>query len=600
MIASKQNATSLLDPQQYLTQQRMRGSTYLAKVLLIARRFTLALLLIPWVLLAQAASVTGVYGSFGGGWASTTATASSTVQPNNSNLLLAFTVGGVTYSTGVNDGAIPSSMSFTPANFSAFAPDSITPGGSTLIGIANNWGGQPQDATGIIPGSTNSVTDFLTDGTQGLEMATALFNQPSGILRFPMGITSEASINDGIPDILTTQVGQPGAADTYRFVDANGVVVGNSVTVTFGNVARVGQQRWAFYDAIAPRNYRLALSAAPSRDLRLQAFQLSDFGITASNYANVAAFEQVLSGASDVAFVAYNRDVLAVQSTDVAVTIAATPTLVVPGATVSFTVTVTNTGYDASGVHIGVTLPPGFTFVSGSENPSVGSYDSSTGTWSIGALDDGGTVTLTLQATAGTQGGDATATLTGILNTDTNPDNNSDTAPVAVAQSTDVAVTITADPSTVIPNETVSFTVTVTNTGYDASGVQIGVTLPPGFTFVSGSENPSVGSYNSSTGTWSIGALADGGTVTLTLQATAGTQGGDATATLTGILNTDTNPDNNSDTAPVQVLISGQDPDQATAIPTLDEVALLILACALPLIAIRRFKPPHQNTAHKG
>lgn len=140
MIASKQNATSLLDPQQYLTQQRMRGSTYLAKVLLIARRFTLALLLIPWVLLAQAASVTGVYGSFGGGWASTTATASSTVQPNNSNLLLAFTVGGVTYSTGVNDGAIPSSMSFTPANFSAFAPDSITPGGSTLIGIANNWG----------------------------------------------------------------------------------------------------------------------------------------------------------------------------------------------------------------------------------------------------------------------------------------------------------------------------------------------------------------------------------------------------------------------------------------------------------------------------
>ena len=203
------------------------------------------------------------------------------------------------------------------------------------------------------------------------------------------------------------------------------------------------------------------------------------FASTASNYANVAAFEQVLSGSSDVAFVAYNRDVLAVQSTDVAVTIAATPTLVAPGATVSFTVTVTNTGYDASGVQIGVALPPGFTFVSGSENPSVGSYDSSTGTWSIGAL-------------------------------------------------------------------------------------------------------------------------ADGGTVTLTLQATAGTQGGDATATLTGILNTDTNPDNNSDTASVQVLISGQDPDQATAIPTLDEVALLILACALPLIAIRRFKPPHQNTAHKG
>src|SRR5262249_28755830 len=66
--------------------------------------------------------------------------------------------------------------------------------------------------------------------------------------------------------------------------------------------------------------------------------------------------------------------------------------------------------------------------------------------------------------------------------------------------------------------DTVTFTVTVMNHGPDdATGVVVTDFIPVSLQLLTQSE--SVGAYDSATGTWTIGTLANGGTATLTLTA---------------------------------------------------------------------------------
>ena len=66
--------------------------------------------------------------------------------------------------------------------------------------------------------------------------------------------------------------------------------------------------------------------------------------------------------------------------------------------------------------------------------------------------------------------------------------------------------------------DTVTFTVTLTNNGpTGATGVKLKDLLPAGLAFVSAA--PSQGTYASSTGVWTVGALGSGAQATLTLNA---------------------------------------------------------------------------------
>src|SRR5438874_1777586 len=126
-----------------------------------------------------------------------------------------------------------------------------------------------------------------------------------------------------------------------------------------------------------------------------------------------------------------------------------------------------------------------------------------------------------------------------------------------VVSRADIAVAKIASSGSVTVGSNVDFTITVTNNGpSDATGVQITDQLPAGLTLLSAT--PSVGTYNSATGVWNIGALASAASATLTLTATVTTTGAITnTATKTAENEADPNAGNDSASATV----SGQAPD---------------------------------------
>jgi uncharacterized repeat protein (TIGR01451 family) len=104
----------------------------------------------------------------------------------------------------------------------------------------------------------------------------------------------------------------------------------------------------------------------------------------------------------------------------------ATSGIVNVGQQVTFTVTVTNDGPDAAtGVAVTDQLPAGLTFVSG--NATIGTYDSGSGIWTVGTINNGQTATLTIVATLATAGAKintAQVTASNEFDPDSSPNDN--------------------------------------------------------------------------------------------------------------------------------------------------------------------------------
>jgi uncharacterized repeat protein (TIGR01451 family) len=188
------------------------------------------------------------------------------------------------------------------------------------------------------------------------------------------------------------------------------------------------------------------------------------------------------------------------------------------GDTVTYTVTVSNLGPDpATNVSVSDLLPAGLTFVSAT--PSEGTYDSTSGVWTVGTVDLTAAQTLVITALVVSPNTETnTASISHADQFDPNTGNN--TANVTVTpQQADLALTKTVSNATANVGDTVIFTVTLTNNGPDAAtGVEVTDLLPAGLTFLSAT--PSQGSYISSTGLWTVGTVAMAATPTLQIQAT--------------------------------------------------------------------------------
>ena len=94
--------------------------------------------------------------------------------------------------------------------------------------------------------------------------------------------------------------------------------------------------------------------------------------------------------------------------------------------------------------------------------------------------------------------------------------------------------TLASGDATPDEGDVVTFEITVTNNGPDtATNVSLTDLLPPGLTATAGNGVASQGTYNPVTGLWTIGTVASGSTVTLTLEGTVDAgQGGNTITNL--------------------------------------------------------------------
>lgn len=240
------------------------------------------------------------------------------------------------------------------------------------------------------------------------------------------------------------------------------------------------------------------------------------------------------------------------ETRDVSVTKAVDEAAPQEGTNVVFTITVSVDSDDITGVVVNDLLPAGVTYVS--DVPSVGTYDDVTGVWTVGSLTSGADQTLMITASvdAGTAGNTITNTSTVLSDAnDPNLPNNTATADIVPVPglTSDLQLTKGVDNATPVENTNVVFTINVNNAGPDAdTNVTVTDILPAGLTFVSSTET--VGTYNSGTGIWTIGGMANGAAETLTITASVNAGTGGTTINNAGVIvgdNTDGNLPNNTD-----------------------------------------------------
>lgn len=216
------------------------------------------------------------------------------------------------------------------------------------------------------------------------------------------------------------------------------------------------------------------------------------------------------------------------------------------GSNVVFTILVTNAGpSNATGVTVQDLLPTGYSFVS--YTSTSGNYNSTSGVWNAGSILANGTKTLTITATALQTGNYVnTATVTG-NEIDPNLTNNTSSASTTPNNIADLAVLKTVSNSTPLVGTQVTFTIMVTNNGpSNSQDVKINDLLKSGYTYISSAATQ--GFYNSTSGLWDIGNLANGNVASINIVALVnGTGDYSNTATVTQAF-TDPNSSNNTST----------------------------------------------------
>ena len=238
---------------------------------------------------------------------------------------------------------------------------------------------------------------------------------------------------------------------------------------------------------------------------------------TLSNTATVAAAGGV-SDPNPANNSATDVDTLVVMA-DIALAKTASTTTPTLGSNVIFTITATNNGpSNATGVTVSDLLPLGLAFVSAT--PSVGSYNNTTGLWTLGGLANGASATLTLTAMVNRpQALVNQASKSGAAEGDPLGANNTATIRLSALPLIDIQVSETVDDDTPGIGQTVSFLVTVRNAGpSNVTGVNVNDNLPAGLSFVGAV--PSQGVYTPGAGSWNVGSLAAGASATLTVQMT--------------------------------------------------------------------------------
>ena len=182
-------------------------------------------------------------------------------------------------------------------------------------------------------------------------------------------------------------------------------------------------------------------------------------------------------------------------ATDLSISMTATPVTVARGANLTFTITVQNLGSNAaSNVVVSMATPAQTKFraatsPTGWTNPTLAEGATGTAQFSVATLAAGATATLTLGLTTNTDAtpgslvnGSASVTTD---TPDSNSDNNTAQAGAQIAHSTNVTVAIADSPDPVSLGDTITYTITVANSGTGpATGINALATLPSNVSLV--------------------------------------------------------------------------------------------------------------------
>ncbi|MGZ4138368.1 MAG: choice-of-anchor Q domain-containing protein [Actinomycetota bacterium] len=199
-----------------------------------------------------------------------------------------------------------------------------------------------------------------------------------------------------------------------------------------------------------------------------------------------------------------------------------------PGDTVTYTLTVKNSGPNtANTVTVTDDLPSELTFVSCSASGGGScSYSGSgiTATYGSLAVDETETVAVQTTLNAGTQDNVTvvnTASVSASSPTDPDTSNNSSSASFTVHNRADLAVIKQVSATQVEVGDPVTYTLTLTNNGpYDAKSVVLSDPHPAGVTFSSCSSTVGTCSVSGGNAGLSLGSLTNGSSVTVTVNAT--------------------------------------------------------------------------------
>jgi uncharacterized repeat protein (TIGR01451 family) len=290
------------------------------------------------------------------------------------------------------------------------------------------------------------------------------------------------------------------------------------------------------------------------------------------------------------------------------------------GGTVTYTVTLTNTGSGAQGDNAGHEftdiLPSSLTLVSASATSGTAAANTgtNTATWDGTLAAINGTVTITITATVNAGAGGQTISNQGSISYDSDGNGTNDATATTDDPSTGTANDPTSFKVAVAPFVTgtktvtgsfseggsITYTVTLTNQGGAAQGDNPGNeftdVLPSTLTLVSATATAGtpVATTGTNTVTWN-GGLAAGASVTITIHATIKTGTGGQTISNQGSISYDSNGDGTNDASNVTDdpgTAAAGDPTSLTVarvvaeVPTLSDFGLAALAMALAAAAL--------------
>ncbi len=459
---------------------------------------------------------------------------------------------------------LPSGLTFVSATSSAGTYSSST-GTWTIGNLSVNVPVTLQITATVNAGTAGStITDTAVVGQNSLITDPNLANNTasSSLTVQPNGCTSNCGGGGGTPasSTLTVVVAGLNASDTA-------VVSVNDITASTTNSTSTGNGSVPF---ILKTNDQYAVTATSTGSYS-EATSTGCSGTLAASATCTITFTAISTTPST------DADIAIAKTVD-----NANPA---PGATVNYTVTVTAMGPATSTfVTAQDLLPVGLSLVSATT--SVGAYDMSTGVWTIGTLSPNATATLTMAASVNTAYAGQTITNTATVSelsslVDPNTANNSSSVSIAVQSNggglgcsvncggggggggsvatAEMNVSKTVDNATPNAGDTIHYTVKVSALGpANSVGVVANDVLPTGLTFVSATSTE--GTYNASTGVWTIGQILDGTSQTLTITATvnAGTNGDTITNTATISESPSVNdPSTTGNTSSVSIVVGG-------------------------------------------